>query len=165
MESSAINWSNYFAASSSAAATLAGLVFVALSINLKQILELPTVSGRAAETIILLAASLGVSLAALIPGLTMQHLGLVLLAITLPTWVVPVIIQLRVLGKNDYPGARTHSLIRAFLHQFAALPGVVGACALYFQVAAGNLWLAAGITISMLVALLNAWVLLVEILR
>ena len=48
------DWSTFFAAQVGAGAALTGLVFVALSINLKQILAFPGLPSRAAEAIILL---------------------------------------------------------------------------------------------------------------
>ena len=47
-------WSNFLSAETGAAATLAGLIFVAVSINLSKILEYPGVPGRAAEALALL---------------------------------------------------------------------------------------------------------------
>ena len=76
MEASAIaSWSDFFVAGAGAASALAGLVFVSLSINLARIIELPGVSGRAAETIILLAGTLAGTLVWLIPHLSPERLG------------------------------------------------------------------------------------------
>jgi len=58
-------WSEFLVAIAGASSALTGLVFVALSINLARIIELPGVSGRAAETLIVLAGALIGSLAAL----------------------------------------------------------------------------------------------------
>jgi hypothetical protein len=51
----AASWTDFLVAAAGATAALVGLVFVGLSINLKRILALPGVSGRAAETVLLLA--------------------------------------------------------------------------------------------------------------
>lgn len=59
-------------AAAGASGALVGLVFVALSINLARILALPSVPGRAAETILLLASALIGILLALIPGLSLR---------------------------------------------------------------------------------------------
>ena len=48
------DWSNFFVAEVGAAAALTGLVMVAVSINLAQVLAVPTLPGRAAETLFLL---------------------------------------------------------------------------------------------------------------
>jgi hypothetical protein len=88
MESSAIaDWSDFFVTAAGAASALAGLVFVSLSINLARIIELPGVAGRAAETIILLAGTLAGTLLALIPHLSPERLGAILLVVTLSNWL------------------------------------------------------------------------------
>ncbi len=60
------DWKDFFVAISGAAAALAGLLFVALSINLTRIINRGIVD-RAAETLILLASVLTVGLLGLIP--------------------------------------------------------------------------------------------------
>jgi hypothetical protein len=102
MESGA-GWSDFFVASAGATAALAGLVFVALSINLGKILALGGVTERAGETILLLASGLIGSLAALIPHETPSQLGLWLLLLWGPTWMVPTIIQIRDFAKRKCP--------------------------------------------------------------
>ena len=44
-------WTNFFIAAAGASASLAGLVFVALSVNINRILEYPQLPSRAAATI------------------------------------------------------------------------------------------------------------------
>jgi modulator of FtsH protease len=87
-------WKDFFVAVSGAASALAGLVFVALSINLSRILEMPGLPARAGETIILLAAALLAALIALIPGQSTQVLGLALGAVGLIAWIVPLVLQI-----------------------------------------------------------------------
>ena len=70
-------WTDFLVAAAGASGALVGLVFVALSINLGRILALPGVSGRAAETILLLASALLATLLALIPGLAAAAVGIV----------------------------------------------------------------------------------------
>jgi hypothetical protein len=157
-------WRDFLVAAAGAAGALAGLVFVALSINLKDILSLPGVPGRAGETVILLAAALVGALVALIPGLTPPVLGLLLLAVGLPTWGVPTILQLRGLLKRDYYTVG-NQIFRIALYQVATLPVLLAGLSLRGHFAGGLNWLAAFVILSLIMALFNAWVLLVEILR
>jgi hypothetical protein len=163
MESSA-GWSDFFVASAGATAALAGLVFVALSINLGKILALGGVTERAGETILLLASGLVGSLAALIPHETPSQLGLWIFILWFPTWVVPTIIQIRDFAKRRYYRAY-QAVIRFFLFQSATVPLLMAGLSLRGHLDGGLLWLACGLIVSLIVALYNAWVLLVEILR
>jgi len=165
MEPSAIaDWSDFFVTAAGAASALAGLVFVSLSINLARIIELPGVSGRAAETIILLTGTLAGSLLALVPHLSPGRLGVMLLVVTLSTWLGPVIIQARSVRAHTYQRPSL-AILRAVLHQAATLPGVLASLSLCGLAPGGIAWFAAGAIASMLVAIFNAWILLVEILR
>jgi modulator of FtsH protease len=157
-------WSDFLVASAGATAALAGLVFVALSINLGKILALEGVTERAGETILLLASGLVGSLAALIPHETKAQLGLWLLILWCPTWVVPTIIQIRDFANRRYYRAY-QAAIRFLLYQSATTPLLLAGLSLRGHLDGGLIWLALGLILSLIVALYNAWVLLVEILR
>jgi hypothetical protein len=163
MESNA-GWSDFLVASAGATAALAGLVFVALSINLGKILILEGVTERAGETILLLASGLIGSLAALIPHEIPSQLGLWLLILWLPTWIVPTFIQIRDFAKRRYHRAY-QAIIRFLLFQAATFPLLLAGMSLRGYLAGGLLWFAFGLIVSLIVALYNAWVLLVEIMR
>jgi modulator of FtsH protease len=157
-------WPDFFVAAAGATGALAGLVFVAISINLARIIELPGVSGRAAETLILLSGTLAGSLAALIPHLSEKELGCVLLSILAPTWMLPNLVQLRSIKRRTYYRS-THAIVRAILHQIAAFPGVLTGLSLLGVLPGGLTWFGVGAILSILVAMFNAWILLIEILR
>jgi hypothetical protein len=61
-------WRLAFTATAGAAAALTGLLFVALSINLRQIIANPGLVGRAIEVLIVLSAALILSVLLLMPG-------------------------------------------------------------------------------------------------
>lgn len=159
-----LGWSEFFVASAGAAGALAGLVFVTLSINLARIIELPGVTGRAAETILLLAGCLAGSLVALVPYLTKEQLGGWLLAVAAPMWFAPMVIQAQAVRRRTYHRPQL-LLLRAVSHQVATLPCVLAGLALVGLLPGGIAWFAFAVVASMLVALFNSWVLLVEIMR
>ncbi len=157
-------WSDFFVATVGATAALAGLVFVSLSINLARIIELPGVSARAGETMALLTGALAASLVMIVPGLSARMLGGLLLLIAAPVWLVPVMGQLRAWRGRAFVTRRL-AATRSLLFQLAALPAVVAALALLGGYPHAVGWLAFGVIMSIIVAISNAWVLLVEIMR
>jgi hypothetical protein len=164
-EPSAIaGWTDFLVASAGAIGTLAGLVFVSLSINLARIIELRGVSGRAGETLLLLTGTLAGVLTMLVPHLTVREHGLILCATAVPTWLLPNLIQVRSIQTRTYYRA-VHAVVRSVMHQAATLPGVFAGLSLCGLVPGGLDWFAVGVIMSMLVAMFNAWILLVEILR
>jgi hypothetical protein len=158
----AAGWSDFLVATSGTAGALAGLVFVALSINLGRILQLPGISGRAAETIVLLAAALIGALLALVPGQPAARLGLLLLLLWLAAWGLPTAAQIRELLRRHY---LRYNVLRFVLYQAATMPLLLAGLSLRGYMAGGLAWFALAVVLSITVALLNAWVLLVEILR
>src|SRR5262245_42180213 len=62
------DWADFALAVAAAAATLAGLLFVAVSINLQRILAFPNLPARAAQTLILFATPLIAGLFLVVPG-------------------------------------------------------------------------------------------------
>jgi hypothetical protein len=88
-------WESLFVALAGASAALAGLLFVAISINLDRILEGPGLAGRAGEAIVLPVAVLVVSTLVLVPGQPRTALGAELLVAGLVAWSTLVVIHVR----------------------------------------------------------------------
>ena len=65
----------------------------------------------------------------------------------------------------ELPAEHGGTVARLVLYQLATLPLLLAGLSLLGQVAGGLQWFALAVVLSILVALLNAWVLLVEILR
>ncbi|HEX5122329.1 MAG TPA: hypothetical protein VFV97_03710 [Rhodanobacteraceae bacterium] len=157
-------WSDFFVAVAGVAGALMGLVFVGLSINLDKIIHVPTSVGRAAETLMLLAGVVSIALITLVPVHGAGDLGVLLLLVAVPVWLVPMLGQIRAIRRHLF-ARRRFVVSRVVLHQIGALPLVIGAVGVAGLVPAGIGLVAAGCILSMLVAMLGAWVLLVEILR
>jgi len=157
-------WGDFMVAVAGAAGALAGLVFVALSINLNKIIELPGVAGRARDAVLLIASVLLGALMALIPGQTPHRLGLMYLALWVAAGVFPASVQIRALFRRDYYRL-VHAVWRLGLHQAATIPLLLSGLSLRGHLAGGMNWFALAVILSIAVALINAWVLLVEIMR
>jgi len=111
---------------------------------------------------VLLAAALMGALLALVPGQPPARLGLMLLLLWLPAWGLPTALQIRDLLRRQY---LLYNVLRLVLYQAATLPLLLAALSLQGYLAGGLAWFALAVVLSIAVGLLNAWVLLVEILR
>ena len=156
-------WSDLFVATAGASAALAGLVFVAVSINIQRILEFPGLPERALETILLLVAVLLVSIVGLIPGQSHVALGLELLVVSLT--IGAAIVRLPTVGGDPKAEKRRWLWSRWSIRIAAIVPLAVAAVTVLAESGGGLYWLVAGIAFAVTGAIANAWVLLVEILR
>ena len=158
-------WSDLFVAVAGATAALAGLLFVAVSINVERIIRYEGLPERGIESLAMLLVPLVVSIVGLMPGQGHVALGIELLAIS--AVLVAVMASLPV-ARSLPEGVETPPRY-AFNRQVVRLTGTVllaiGSLAELFAVAGGLYWVAAGIVLLILGAVVNAWVLLVEILR
>lgn len=157
------SWGSFFIAEVGATAALVGLVIVAISINLSRILEYPELPGRAAEAIAVLAGALILSSLTLIPQ-DVFHLGLEILAVAIVIWSAPVVLQFNTRRMIE-PSGYTRPISRFLLTQLNTLPFVIAGIAITLDWPSGFYWLAAGVLLALMGALINTWVLLVEILR
>src|SRR5271154_2281559 len=82
-------WRDFFGACAGASAALAGLIFVALSVNIAEILKFEHPPARAAAAMGALMLILTVSLAALAPQ-PPAWLGVEVLALTLLAWLLQI---------------------------------------------------------------------------
>ncbi|MCC6918395.1 MAG: hypothetical protein IT548_04290 [Alphaproteobacteria bacterium] len=154
------DWIAFFTAEVGATAALAGLVIVAISINLARILSFPHLPGRAAEMLVILIGALLVSSFMLFPAGILPRATY--LALALATWTIPVGALLRDLRK----GALVRATIgRAVLAQLPTVPMLVGGWLMTAGDPAGIVWLAFAVLLALVAAMVSTWVLLVEILR
>lgn len=156
-------WSDLFVASAGASAALAGLVFVAVSINIERILGYRGLPERALETVLLLMTVLLVSLVGLIPGQSHLALGLELLFLGLMIGAGIARLPTIRSDRGDEPLAWLAS--RWAVRITAIVPLVVGAATVLAESGGGLYWVVAGMIFATVGAVASAWVLLVEILR
>jgi len=162
-------WHDFFLAQAGAAGVLTGLVFVGVSINLQKIVSDPNsgLVGRAAEALILLVAVLTVSVFVLVPGQGAGLLGAEVLVVGLAAcgWIAAIQLpRLREWGTMR-ADLRVSFVLRVVLGQVATLTLVIAGVAVLWVGPGGLYWLVASTVFSILAALADAWVLLVEINR
>lgn len=158
-------WSEFLAAEVGASAALTGLVIVAISINVGRILSVRYLPGRAVETLIAPTGVLVVSSVLLVPRQPFWLMAGETLAVGLAMWLMPAIIQMAIVrdAERDYPEGVL--VPRIFLAQFSSLPFVIGGALMLYGWQAAIYWIVPGIVFSLVATVINAWVLLVEILR
>lgn len=156
-------WSDLFVATAGATAALAGLLFVAVSINLDRILSETGLPDRALETVMMLLGALVVSIIGLIPGQSDGAVGFeIFLAGMLLAWLV---VRLRLVYNPDAPVPRAWLVSRWGIRLFSTVPLIFGGAGLMTGDGGGLYWVVAGIVFAIVGAVSNAWVLLVEIRR
>jgi modulator of FtsH protease len=164
LSASIADWTTLLSVEAGAAATLTGLVFVAVSMNAAKIMEFPGLPGRAAEALMQFLQVFLISTVALIPRQPDRILAIEFLAIGGVFWVAQVI------GQIQYLKVRTGHpwwwfVHRAILTQFAAVPFLVAGIAILLGMPGALYWLVPGFVFSFAAGTVGAWVLLVEILR
>jgi hypothetical protein len=161
-------WHDFFVAQVGATAALAGLLFVALSVNVTQVLRYPWLPPRAAQSLIVLIGATVESSILLFPLPSTRWAaalaGIVALA------VYAVALRLSISSATAHPGesqgdTRQIRILSTTITQIATLPSVAGAALGSFGYAGYEYWIAAGVMLALLYGLYTSWVLLVEILR
>jgi hypothetical protein len=155
-------WSNFFSASASASAALAGLVFVALSVNLQRIIEYPHLPGRAGAAIGGLIVILVSSMAMLAPQ-PMVARGVEITAFGAAGWVLEA--RLSFHATPDVKRPRYAPWVSTILGQVQMLPFIAGGILLMMESGYGPRWVAGGAIAVFIFSAVSAWVLLIEIVR
>jgi modulator of FtsH protease len=163
------HWSDFSLAQLGASAALLGLVFVGISINLRDFVGTPLLVNRALEAIVLLASVLLAATAVLIPAQDREVVGIELA-------VIGVVVSLGVLrlqagtGHDVVPAGdrgptRASIVSRRIIGLGSAALIAVAGVLLLLEAGGGLYWWPVATVAAYLGALVNAWVLLVEILR
>ena len=157
-------WSDFNVAMVGATAALAGLLIVAMSVNIAEIMKSPTLPPRAAASIAALVLALTAGAFGLVPGQPSIAYGIEVLVAT----VLAAIFQwhaIRVVAREDQVSTTDRILkgIVGILPIGAFLVGALLVIAGAFE--AGLIVMAVGSVLSIIAALLFSWVVLVEVLR
>ncbi len=157
-------WENFFIAEVGASAALLGLIFVGVSINLDKILSISGLPNRALLALIILLTILIISSVMLIPSQTLTLIGIELLLLGLIAWIILTSLDVNILRtrKAQY---RLPYMMNVTLSQIASLPYIIAGIIVLTRGAGGLYWLVPAIIFSFIKAILDAWVLLVEINR
>lgn len=156
------SWSDFFVAELGAAAALAGLLFVAVSINLTRILAFPHLPTRAVEALTALLSVLAVATFGLVPDQDAGTLGFEVGAVGALT----LTIQLFALATTGKISAKHGGFALHMLFNTApALSFMTAGALLNAGDPSGLYWIVAGVLLSFIAGIIGAWVLLIEIHR
>jgi modulator of FtsH protease len=151
-----------FVAAAGASAALAGLVVVAISINIERILKYPGLPERGLVTLLLLLGVLVVSLLLLEPGLSRTAVGIELLVEGVVITATVATLTLLSRPRDDEESYLASALLLAAI---GTVPFVVAGVSFLAHSGGGMTWVLTGFIAAIVGAMINAWVLLVEILR
>jgi len=156
-------WHDLFVAIAGAAAALAGLLFVAVSINLSRILEFKALPVRAIETLSIMIGLLLLAVIMLIPGQNTTALGteILVLGVGLAAFLMPR--RLSIPRNRDEP--LTWTITPNLIVATGSLPLIAAGISLLAGGGGGLYWLVPEIIFAFTGSILNAWILLVEIHR
>jgi hypothetical protein len=150
-------WANFAVLVGGASAALTGLLFVAVSLNLKRIAASPLLREAAAKTLIVLLTPLLIA----IPDQTTRPLGLELVAMGLLTGALSLIVRERRGSEDERARARLYlviapNLVTTVLLLAAGLSLVVGG-------GGGLYWVVPAVLAAFLFGVTNAWLLMVRL--
>jgi len=154
-------WTTMYGWVAGAASTLAGLLFVALTVNLPRILPDAAHVARARESLGGLLSLLVVAMLVLIPHQPDVVLGGELLCLAVGLTAVSVVLQGQTI-RRLHPGRRNLWMLRMLPVNLGTAAIAVTAISLILQRGGGLYWLAATVLVYFLRSSLNAWTLVVE---
>jgi hypothetical protein len=163
------DWESFALAHVGASAALLGLVFVVISINLRDIVGSGPLVHRAGEAVVLLGGVLAAATVVLIPGQRKDVLSAELILLAGGLFAVILSLQRDAVTQPtdpDRPGPPRGSLaIRRVFGLGAAVLIALAGITLAAEAGGGLYWLPAAILAAYAGSLSNAWILIIEILR
>jgi hypothetical protein len=161
-------WGAFFLAAAGATAALSGLIFVGLSVNIRTVLNTETregqnfLTGRALEALAALVIVLVISLVGLVPGIPRGALAAFILVMGAVSATSPVR-ALLASRRRTVLGAPL--LLRLITAAGLTVTLLLAGVTLATGHGGGLYWLPAAFVLAIAIAAVNAWVLLVEVLR
>jgi hypothetical protein len=156
-------WTNFNLAIVGATAALAGLVIVAASVNIADIVKSRTLTARLGTAVATLVGALVVAALGLIPGISPIWFGGIVLALA-AILLVFQLLTIRLLVKDGNPDGRMRwakSLLGLLPVVAYAASGLLG----FANPPAALIVAAAGAILAIVAAIVVSWVALVEVLR
>jgi len=155
-------WQAHLAMESGAAATLLGLVFVAASINLKQIVVTPSLPARVVEAVVQFVQVLFVSMMITIPRQPERVVSVEIVAVAILSWIIQMVAIARYKrARSGHP--RWWLVLRIAQTHFATIPFVVAGVSLWLHFEDALYWVVPGFFFSFFAGLVNSWVLLINV--
>jgi hypothetical protein len=161
---STAGWTAVFSALVGASAALTGLLFVSLSINLSHVIQGKGLIGRAIEVLILLTSVLIVSTLLLMPSQGPGSTGIEILSVAGFELVLLAIIHVRA-PRRALGVSPPMFAMRVTAAQVGPVFMIIGGISLLVQNGGGLYWVVPAMIVSIVAAIIGAWVMLVEIVR
>lgn len=159
------DWTDFLVAAASAAAALAGLVIVAVSVNIERILQYKQLPARAAAAVGSLMLALVTSLVCLAPQSRLA-LGLEVLGFGVITWLLHAhAARISIASDRASHRPKYEAILEVARGQIQVLPFIVGGLLFTLDLGAPIYFILAGVIAAVVLSMFEAWILLVEILR
>ncbi|HEY0260726.1 MAG TPA: hypothetical protein VGC18_12855 [Lacisediminihabitans sp.] len=158
-------WGDFFVAVAGAAAALAGLIIVAMSVTIKEIIASRTLPSRAGATVSSMVLILVLAILGLMPHQTDVVLGLEIVLASAIALLPVLLMSHRVITDRTYAAGVATRVSRVAIGVIPVALALAGGVVVIAGSSAGLFLVAAAMVLVFVTSMLNAWVLLVEIQR
>jgi modulator of FtsH protease len=156
------SWQVFYTAGAAAAATLTGLLFVGLSLDVGAIVRRAAHRARAREVLGATLSLLVLSLLVLVPGQSHRTLGAELIVASLTVCAVGGTLQLQTLRRME-AGRHARWAARLVILEPAAVAVLIGGISLVVERYGGLYWLVPTVLVYLVWSINNAWRLVVQL--
>lgn len=158
------SWDTFFVAETAAAAALLGLLFVAVSINLKEIVQSGGLADRAMGALFLLLSILIIGLLLAMPDQPVPFMGGESAGVTVLVAIITTTLGLRGLRASDAK-FRPNFIQNIVGNVLVLVPIFVGGLLMLKGGETGFYWVGVGMCLTLIKAVSGGWIFLVEIMR